>query len=352
MTRLPAEWEPQAAVMLTWPHAGTDWAARLPVIEALYDALAAAIARFEPVLIVCQDPAHREAVAARLASAGVASSRRRLVLAPSDDTWARDHGPITVLADGAAEVVDFRFNGWGGKYPAERDDRITATLHGVGVFGAAPRRPVDLVLEGGAIESDGRGTLLAMTRTLVDARRNPGRDRAAIEAVLAETLGATRFLWLEHGQLSGDDTDGHIDTLARLCAPDTIAYVRCDDPSDPDYPGLAAMEHELRAFRQADGQPYRLVALPHPRPVHNAHGERLAAGYANFLIIDGAVLVPVYGDPADAAALRIIADLFPGRAVLPLDARPLIEQGGSLHCLTMQLPAALTLAGDAAPPQP
>ncbi|AGA89068.1 peptidylarginine deiminase-like enzyme [Thioflavicoccus mobilis 8321] len=351
MPRLPAEWEPQAAVMLTWPHAGTDWAARLPVIEALYDELAAAIARFEPVLICCRDAAHRAAVEARLAAAGVAPERRRLAIAASDDTWARDHGPITVLAEGGAELVDFRFNGWGGKYPAERDDRITATLHAAGVFGAVPRRAIDLVLEGGAIESDGQGTLLAMTRTLVDDHRNPARERAAIEAVLAETLGASRFLWLEHGQLSGDDTDGHIDTLARFCAPDTIAYVRCDDPSDPDHAGLAAMERELQAFRRADGRPYRLVALPHPRPVHNAQGERLAAGYANFLIINGAVLVPVYDDAADEAALRVIADLFPGRAVVPLDARPLIEQGGSLHCLTMQLPAALTLAEAGTPAQ-
>ncbi len=343
MRRLPAEWEPQSAVMLTWPHADTAWRDQLPIIEDLYTRLAHEIGAFEPVLVVCRDPRHRDAVAARLDAARWPRGRLVLALAPSDDTWARDHGPITVLDDGRARLLDFRFNGWGGKFSAELDDRISARLQRDGIFGDVPLESSDLVLEGGAIESDGGGTVLAMTRTLVDERRNPGRDRCEIERVLTAYLGAQRCLWLEHGQLTGDDTDGHIDTLARFCAADTIAYVCCEDPCDPDYPGLAAMARELRALCRADGQPYRLIALPHPSPIRGADGARLAASYANFLIINGAVLVPVYGDPADRIALQVLGDLFPDRRIRPLDCRPAIEQGGSLHCLTMHLARPLPI---------
>ena len=345
MPRLPAEWEPQAAVMLTWPHAGTDWAERLAAIESLYVELAAQIAGFEPVLVVCQDALLRGRVAGLLDAAGVDPGRLQFALAASNDTWARDHGPITVFDEGGARLVDFRFNGWGGKFPAERDDRITATLDQAGVFGATPRTASELVVEGGAIECDGQGTLLAMQGTLVDERRNPGLDRSALEVRLSALFGTTRYLWLTRGQLSGDDTDGHIDTLARFCAADAIAYVHSEDAEDPDHAGLVAMEAELRGLRQAGGRPYRLVGLPQPRPIHNADGERLAASYANFLIVNQAVLAPVYGDPADRVALEVLARLFPARRILPLDCRAVIEQGGSLHCLTMQLPAGLPLSG-------
>ncbi|MEY6431805.1 agmatine deiminase family protein [Thioalkalicoccus limnaeus] len=345
MPRLPAEWEPHSAVMLTWPHDETAWRPQLAQIEGLYTELAAAIAAYEPVLIVCRDAAHREQIAARLDAADIPSRQRHLALAPSNDTWTRDHGPLTVLDGDRPLLLDCRFNGWGAKFPAGLDDRITQVLHQAGVFGDIPLRQQDLVLEGGAIDTDGDGTLLAMTRTLVDPKRNPHLTRAAIEARLAELLGTRRVLWIEEGQLSGDDTDGHIDTLARFCAPDTIAYVQCQDPNDTDFPGLAAMERELQGLRQASGAPYRLVPLPCPAPVLGQDGQRLAASYANFLIINGAVLVPVYRDPADQTALARIADLFPGREVRPLDCRRLIEQGGSLHCATMQLPTAVRLPG-------
>ncbi|MBK1646526.1 agmatine deiminase [Thiocapsa imhoffii] len=340
--RLPAEWEPQSGVMLTWPHEETDWADQLERVERLYAELAATIARFEPVLNVCHDDRHRERVQTRLATIGADPHRLRVALAPSNDTWARDHGPIGVqTATGGPLLLDFRFNGWGGKFTADRDDRINRTLSDQGVFGDTPLAALDLVLEGGAIETDGHGTLLAVTRTLVDPRRNPGLTRAAIAEILRARLGIAHLLWLEHGAISGDDTDGHIDTLVRFCAPDTLCYTRCTDPADADYCELQAMEQELIAFRDPQGRPYRLVALPSPAPLYDDHGARLPAGYANFLIINGAVLVPTYADPADAEACDILQGLFPRRAIVPIDCRPLIRQGGSLHCITMQLMAGV-----------
>ena len=350
MSRLPAEWEPQRAVMLTWPHAGTDWALRLGEVEDLYRRLVRLISARQTVLIVCPDPVAHQRIGrmlrAELRSAGLPVDRLRLCIAPSDDTWARDHGPIAMVGDdGRAGLMDFRFNGWGSKYPARRDDAITATLHRAGCFGAAPLHRSALVLEGGAIDSDGAGSLLAVRRTLVDPARNPGWSEAAIAEELRQRLGIERVLWLEHGHITGDDTDGHIDTLARFCDDRTICYAASDDPADPDHAELAAMAAELRGLRRRDGHPYRLVPLPQPRPILDEAGNRLPAGYANFLIINGAVLVPVYADPADAVALTRLAGLFPYHSIEPLDCRPLIRQGGSLHCITMQLPAALPLPG-------
>ena len=344
MPRLPAEWEPQSAVMLTWPHVDTDWADDLDTIETLYVHIASTIAPRQPVLIVCHNEAWRTTIRTRLTAAGVATDTIRLCIAPSNDTWARDHGPVTVIDEhGRACLVDFRFNGWGGKHPADRDDRITAVLHASGCFHGARLHGSPLVLEGGAIESDGNGTLLLVRRTLIDPARNPHWSQAQIEAELRTRLGATRLLWLDHGQLSGDDTDGHIDTLARFCDAETLCFVESTDPSHPDHGELIAMRRELQALRQADGRPYRLIPLPPPARITDSDGAFLPATYANFLIINGAVLAPIYGDPADTLALERLRGAFPEREVLPIDCRALIRQGGSLHCITMQLPAALAL---------
>jgi len=344
MPRLPAEWEPQSAVMLTWPHGATDWVDDLEAVEALYERIAAAIAPRQRVLIVCHNESLREQVRKRLAAAGIAASAVVLHTAPCNDTWARDHGPVTVIDDdGSACLMDFRFNGWGGKHAAALDDRISATLHETGCFDDARLRTSPLVLEGGAIDSDGNGSLLVVRRTLIDPARNPDWSQQDIEAELRTQLGATRLLWLDHGQLSGDDTDGHIDTLARFCDTESICFVESTDPSHPDHAELVAMHQELQALRQSDGRRYRLLPLPLPDPITNSDGQTLPATYANFLIINGAVLAPIYNDPADSIALDQLRRAFPGRDVLPVDCRPLIRQGGSLHCITMQLPAALAL---------
>jgi agmatine/peptidylarginine deiminase len=344
MPQLPAEWAPQRALLLTWPHPNTDWATQLDAVETLYLELVRAVVHHQPVVILCPDATWQAQVAQRLIDAGIPQSRVRYVLAPGNDTWTRDHGPIGVVDDqGGAVLVDFRFNGWGGKYPAELDDRINQHLSASGLFAATRWQRSELVLEGGAIDSDGAGSLLLMRRTLVDPARNPGWSQAMIERELSRQLGTRHFLWLEHGQLSGDDTDGHIDTLARFVDARTIVHVTCEDRQDPDAESIAALITELQARRDAQGRPYRLRPLPRPAPIHDQDGQRLPAGYANFALINGAVLLPVYRDPADARAMAVLRDCFPERALYPIDCRALIRQGGSLHCACMQLPAAVEL---------
>ncbi len=347
--RLPAEWEPQDGVLLTWPHAGSDWAPILAEVERVFVEIAVAIARSERLIVACHDPALQARVEGLLRAAGVDAgtaedARARLFCVPSDDTWARDHGPICVVDDDAAPLpLSFRFRGWGGKFPAERDDAITRALSAKGAFARDARR-LSLELEGGAIESDGRGTLLT-TRACVlnENRNNGGLGEVDAERAFAEHFGAERVLWLSHGHLEGDDTDSHIDTLVRL-APgadgrgDALVYQGCDDGDDPHYADLNAMRDELLALRTMAGAPYALHALPWPRAQHDDAGERLPATYANYLILNDAVLVPTYDDPADAAALQVVAAAHPGRAVLGIDCRWLIWQHGSLHCVTMQLP--------------
>ena len=339
-TVLPAEWAPQDAILLTWPHADSDWRPWLDQADRAFAALAVAISRYETVLINGHDDPHSQHVRGLLATAGADLERCRLYLAPSNDVWARDHGPITVYRDGRPVLLDFRFNGWGGKYPCDLDDRITARLHALGAFGVTPREPVNLILEGGGIETDGQGTLLTTAECLLNPNRN-GLDQATLEQRLRDTLGFTRILWLRHGHLAGDDTDSHVDTLARFGDPRTIIHQGCTDPADPHFEPLQAMAEELRAFRTADGEPYRLIELPLPAARYDENGERLPAGYANFLILNGAVLMPTYDDPLDGTALERLRGCFPEREVVGIPCATLIRQYGSLHCATMQLPAGV-----------
>ena len=332
--RFPAEWEPQSGVILAWPHAGTDWAPRLDAVEQAYVGLVSAIARFEPVLL-CVADAEVEARARRALHASVDPARLHVARIAYDDTWLRDSGPITLREGDGFRLLDFHFTAWGGKFESGRDDRLVEGLVAQGNFARATRERIDFALEGGAIETDGAGTLLSTWRCLHE--RHPRHSREEIEAVLRKSLRQDRVLWLERGYLEGDDTDAHIDTLARFAAPDAIVYQGCQDPADSHHGELQAMAAELRALRTTEGRPYRLFELPWARPILD-EGRRLAASYANFLIVDGAVLMPSYGDEADAEAQRVMAQAFPDRKVVPVNCRPLIWQNGSLHCLTMQLP--------------
>jgi agmatine/peptidylarginine deiminase len=336
--RLPAEWEPQSAVLIAWPHAGTDWADRLAAVESTYVALAAAITRFQSLIIVVADATLKAHAREKLAAAGADLSRIRFVELPYDDTWLRDSGPITLAGGDRFQLTDFRFTGWGGKFGAAQDDALVAGLVDAGVFGNAAHKRIDWALEGGGIESDGAGTILTTWRCLV--QRHPDQSREEMSTILRDGLHAERVLWLDYGYLEGDDTDAHIDTLARFAPGDRIVYQACDDAGDPHHDELQRMAAELAALRTADGRPYRLYPLPWAQPIID-QGRRLAASYANYLIVNGAVLVPAYGDDADDEAARIIGTAHPDREVVQVPCRALIWQNGSLHCITMQLPAGI-----------
>ena len=258
---------------------------------------------------------------------------------PSNDTWARDHGFISLVDDqGGRRLLDFKFNGWGEKFPAELDNAINRRLYDEGKISGEYIDCLDFVLEGGSIESDGEGTVFTTSCCLLAPHRNQPMTREQIEERLKQELCAERIVWIDHGSLTGDDTDGHIDTLVRICPDDTLLYVGCDDPQDEQYEELKLMEEQLKTFHTLEGKPYRLVKLPMPRPIL-FEGERLPATYANFLVINGAVLCPTYNQlNLDAEALRLIGEAFPDREIVGIDCRSIIKQHGSLHCCTMQFP--------------
>jgi len=330
----PAEWYPQSGVMLTWPHAGTDWSEMLDEVEESFIAIANEIARREQLVIVCQD-----ADELKKKLAGINRANVHLYEMPSNDTWARDHGPITVFRDGAPILYDFRFNGWGQKFPSNHDNQITRRLFNKEAFSANAGYAnfLEFVLEGGAIESDGEGTVLTTTECLLSLNRNEHMNREEIEHLLKDVFGLNRVLWLNNGYLAGDDTDSHVDTLARFCDAGTIAYVKCSDPEDEHFEALKRMEEELKIFTTQEGKPYRLLALPMADAVYDEEG-RLPATYANFLIMNNAVLLPFYGSKKDEEAKEILQDAFPEREIIGINCLPLIKQHGSLHCVTMQFP--------------
>jgi len=337
-TLLP-EWAPQSGVMLTWPHAETLWFNMLDEIDAVFVEVTKAITQNEPVLIVCFDQVHQKRIIDLLDDANVNLNQVATFLSPSNDIWVRDHGPLTGLYEDQPVLLDFVFNGWGEKYPYDLDNQVTRNLHKKGAFGKTFLSTVDLILEGGSVEVDGNGALLTTSRCLLSASRQPHLSKDDISEALTRYFGLKKILWLDYGYLEGDDTDGHIDTLARFTDPHTICYVSCPDKDDPHYAPLQEMEAQLRTFTNAEGKPYRLVPLPWPKPQYAKSDEhRLPATYANFLIINGAVLVPIYNDPADTVAIQVLSSCFPDRKMIGINCVSVIQWHGSLHCMTMQLP--------------
>ena len=415
-TFFPAEWFPQSGVQLTWPHAATDWAPILGEVDDCYVHIALEILlRNELLLIVTPEPARIQALLHERIPARLLPHVRYFECL-TNDTWARDHAFLTLMTEAGPRLLDFQFNGWGLKFPANLDNQINSKLkplsnspHGgedsissgglssgnaalppTGGAGEGPLHGtyephLDFVLEGGSIESDGRGTLLTTSACLLSPNRNPMLTRDEIEHRLLHYFHAERVLWLDHGYLAGDDTDSHIDTLARFCPGGTIAYVQCTDPADEHYEALRAMEQQLRSLTppspsmQSPSSPlppsmqppssplpsspqppssialgdsvaensiqgaYRLLPLPLPSPIYDpADGHRLPATYANFLILNGAVLMPTYGQPAtDDLARSQLQKAFPKYDIVPIDCRALIRQHGSLHCSTMQYPVGV-----------
>ena len=373
--RLPAEWEPQDFVLLTWPNETTDWAPYLEEIRQTVAEMVRAIARHEEVMLLSMFKTDVPDELREMPNVYVAEL-------PNNDTWARDFGPIVLKSTQPAESsagggasaddeeeekdflwLDFRFNGWGEKFQAAWDNMIPYKLWALyGFFEDADYEDhQDFVLEGGSIEADGRGTLFTTSQCLLAPHRNQPLTKEQIEEQLKRRLRVGRVVWLDYGNLVGDDTDGHIDTIVRCAPDDTLVYVGCDDATDEQYADFHALEEQLKALRTADGKPYRLLRLPMPdgiyevegdkvavqssnvaarrSKVQEVQGERLPATYANFLVINGAVLVPTYDQPEkDAEALRVVQQAFPDREMIPIDARTIIRQHGSVHCLTMQVP--------------
>ncbi|MGL5980454.1 MAG: agmatine deiminase family protein [Phocaeicola sp.] len=334
---LPAEWHKQSLIQLTWPHANSDWAYMLEEVNQCFVALATEILALQKLLIVTPGP---QQVMKLLREGGANLSNVIIEQLESNDTWARDHAFITLLqADRNPLLMDFCFNGWGMKFAANHDNQINRQLYATGKLKGAYGNYTDFVLEGGSIESDGEGTILTTAHCLLAPNRNEKMDKSDIELYLKESFYAKQILWLHHGYLAGDDTDSHVDTLARLCPNHTIAYVQCNDKEDEHYEELKAMEEELKAFRTLAGEPYRLLPLPMAAAAFDSDGERLPATYANFLIMNEAVLCPTYQEEdLDAQAMQVLAEAFPGRKIVGVDCSALIQQHGSLHCVTMQFP--------------
>lgn len=319
---MPAEWEKHDAILMSIPTTGTDWADIINEVTDCYNNILKIISAREKVYIVAPDGFTPECN----------NSNIEILNVPYNDTWTRDYGPITIVeSDGTVKHLDFGFNGWGLKFASDRDNLVTSRI--TDRIGLNRENHLGFILEGGSIESDGKGTILTTSTCLLSPNRNGDLNREDIEKYLASSLGADRVLWLDCDPLEGDDTDAHIDTIARLAPDDTIIYVGCDDPYNPNFRSLKTLESQLKELRTADGEPYRLLRLPSPAPIDGD-----PATYANFLILPDAVIVPTYGQPDnDAEAVRIIAEAFPGREIETVDCRALIKQHGSLHCATMQL---------------
>lgn len=340
---LAAEWDPRFdAVVISWPHAETDWADMLPEINECYiEMLRAFLANGVRTVVLTP-----EGDRLRTMFRGLPADLLSVVEVPTNDTWVRDYGPLTAFDESGKPVLaDFQFNGWGLKVAADRDNQVNSRLSSAGVLPRDMEDNLDFVLEGGSVESDGQGTILTTTRCLLSPNRNNARSKAEVEEQLRERLGATRVLWLDHGALEGDDTDSHVDTLARLVNNDTIVFTECSDPADPHFDELDKMKRQILELRTADGSPYNAIGLPLPDLEYGPDGERLPATYANFLITPKAVFLPTYSQPRkDKLAADMLSMVFIDRPIVPVDCRALIRQHGSLHCATMQIPSsAITL---------
>jgi agmatine deiminase len=344
---MPAEWDPHLATYLVWPHNLDTWPGKFELVPPIFAQIAAALAHFEPVRILVRDAAQiadlRKIIRAASAPEGEPVRMDRIELLPiaTNDSWIRDYGPIflnriSATEDGPMQIaVDWRFNSWGGKYGGcNLDDAVPQRLAEHYEFDVIGAR---MVLEGGSLDVNGAGIVLTTESCLLNRNRNPSMDREEIEESLRVYLGVDRVLWLGEG-IAGDDTDGHVDDLARFTAANTIVTVVEQDPADINYAPLQDNLRRLRAMRNRRGEPFTIVALPMPAPVY-FDGIRLPASYANFYIGNGAVLMPSFECAADEVAQTTLAQLFPDRRIVAIPSADLVWGLGAIHCLTQQHPA-------------
>ena len=367
--RLKAEWEKQRAILLSFPHANSDWASHIDEARACFVEVIKSITQFEKV-IICLDSQDfqgfkflQKEFDSDFAKCKITaenfhtfcfstlklSEAITIAFVRTNDTWARDFGAISLESISPKKppkntlpkniLLNFCFNGWGLKYSANFDNQINANLKKMKILNDT-MRTIDFVLEGGSIDTDGAGTLLTTSACLLEPNRNPSLSKSQIQSKLKKTLGINRVLWVDFGYLRGDDTDSHIDMLARFVDRQTIAYVGCDDRNDEHYEELAKMQNQLKSFRQKNGKPYKLIRLPFVSAIYESNDtgkERLPASYANFLFVNGGLLVPTYDDKNDKKAIDILSNALPHLRVVGVNARTLIKWHGSLHCITMQL---------------
>lgn len=334
MLRLPAEWESTGAILLSWPHEDTDWNYMLNEVSMCFQKIAEAIIEEEYLIIVAPDIEIPRKYLSHLPQKKII-----YISIPTDDTWARDFGVITTKNDNNWILNDFKFNGWGLKFRSCNDNMITRNIINAGILNGKYNNELGFVLEGGSVESDGQGLLLTTSECLLSPNRNGNLSKAQIEDYLNNVFGTKKILWLDYGALEGDDTDSHIDTLARIAPNNTILYVGCNDLNDSHYESLQKMKKQLQGFTNINNEPFNLIELPHPSPIYDEDGFRLPATYANFLILKDTILMPSYNQPQnDTLASQILKIAFPEYNIKSIDCNALIKQHGSLHCVTMQLP--------------
>jgi len=339
--RMPAEWEPHAGTWLAWPHKEESWPGNFGPIPTVWVEIVRALEPSEHVNIAVNDSAAAATVRERIAAAGISTRTVSLHVIPTNDAWIRDHGPTFVTRRMANQTelaaVKWRYNAWGGKYPPwDLDDTVAEQI--AAHVGAPVYRP-GIILEGGSIDVNGKGTLLTTEACLLNPNRNPHLTQAQIEQHLRDYLGVSHILWLGDG-IVGDDTDGHIDDLARFVDASTVVTVLESDPGDENFERLQANYDRLRRMTDQDRRPLRVVTLPMPRPVVYDE-QRLPASYANFYIANAAVLVPTFNDPNDATALQTLRALFPQRRVVGIHATEMVWGLGAVHCVTQQQPLAV-----------
>jgi len=325
--RIPAEWEHQAGTLLVWPDEQTDWNQYLDQIQETYIRLIRLILKYQPVYLCSRKPVFIDPVQD-------SQFQLQQINIDFDDTWVRDSGPLTAVNEQRTSWLDFRFNGWGNKFNARQDDALVQSLLSTPLFRHQTTQHYHWVLEGGAVEFDGQGRLLTTWSCL--NRRYPELSRLQHTQKIQALLNVDKVMWLDNGKIIGDDTDGHIDMLARFANPHSIVYQGCQDPLDPHYESLKKMQIQIESFRQADGSPYVCYELPFPGRAEYEQ-TRLPASYANFLILNDAVIMPTYESESDQQAQAVIQQAFPDRTIESLDSRVLIRQGGSIHCASMQL---------------
>lgn len=330
------EWTEVEAVMMALPHRDTDWAYMLDKVRSLYLRIVSTLTENDVFVVLLTDSS---ADAEELFS--TVDHRRLLIIeVPFNDTWTRDYGPIGVIRGERNRLIDFGFNGWGLKFASDRDNLVNLRLtEKCIILPDTYRNERSFILEGGSLETDGEGTLLTTSRCLLSPNRNGGLTKQEIADRLTRSLGTDHILWLDYGYLAGDDTDSHIDTLARMAPGNTILFVGCRDMDDEHFEELLKMRAQLSMFRTPEGLPYNLIELPLPDPIHDEEGNRLPATYSNYLIINDKIFVPTYNQPKnDTLACHTIQVAFPDHRIIGIDCCELIQQHGSLHCATMQIP--------------